>query len=72
MNIKGCTHFLFFIFLQKYAILSILNALVSCCCKSLECTVRYPPVKGCGHFGHFAPDRAFGTYHKLFFRIKLA
>ena len=67
------THFAFFIDPLNMAILNILSTIGSL---QLQCFRRYSEMssnkRGVVNLGHFAPDRAFGTYHMLFLGVKLA
>ena len=67
------THIAFFIDPLNMAILNILSTIGSL---QLQCFSRYSEMssdkRGVVNLGHFTPDRAFGTYDKLFLGVKLA
>ena len=67
------THFTFFIDPLIMAILDILSTIGSL---QLQCFRRYSEMssdkRGVVNLGHFALDKAFGTYHMLFLGVKLA
>ena len=64
------THFAFFIDPLNMAILNLLSTIGSL---QLQCFRRYSEMafykKGVVNLGHFAPDRAFGTNHRLFLGV---